>query len=98
MIYWFFYKSTLTVNLTVSFAIGFLGIIWGGTFMAFPVSFTTVGLFFALLYKETVCPNEYYFYYNRGISKIKLISICLLVNIVVSAPLILIILHYVSPA
>jgi hypothetical protein len=60
----------------------------------FSICFVSIGLFFAFLYKEIACPHEYYFYYNRGISKIKLIFFCLFVSILPSA-LILIILHYV---
>jgi hypothetical protein len=90
MIYWFFYRSTLTVNLIVSLMIGFIAGI-----TVFAVSLITVGLFLAFLYKEVACPHEYCFYYNRGISKIKLVFFCLLVN-TVPASLILIIVHYAS--
>ena len=89
--YWAFYKSTVTINLVVSLAIGLVST----SIIVFAVSLVTIGLFFAFLYKEIVCPQEYYFYYNQGISKIKLILFCLLVNIFPST-LILIILHYVA--
>jgi hypothetical protein len=100
MIYWAFYKSTVTVNLAVSFAISCIlflqGAIWNGI-ATFAVSLITVGLFLAFLYKEAVCPQEYYFYYNRGISKIKLIIFCFCVNVPPSA-VILTIVHYATSA
>ena len=89
--YWAFYKSTVTINLVVSLAIGLVST----SIIVFAVNLVTIGLFFTFLYKEIVCPQEYYFYYNQGISKIKLILFCLLVNIFPST-LILIILHYVA--
>jgi len=96
--YWFFYKSTLTVNLVVSFLIGLISLMISPVSVCinvFAISLVSSGLFFAFLYKEIVCPHEYYFYYNRGISKLKLILFCVLVN-ALPTTLILIIAHYVS--
>ena len=92
-IYWAFYKSTITVNLVVSLSIGVVS----RSITVFAISLVSIGLFFAFLYKEAVCPQEYYFYYNRKISKIKLIIFCFLVSILPSS-LILIIVHYVASA
>ena len=98
MLYWAFYKSTVTLNICVSFAVAFLGMIYDGNFLVlFAGSFLTVGLLAVFLYKEIACPLEYYFYYNRGITKTKLIIFCLLVNIL-PATLILTITLYVSSA
>ena len=85
--YWFFYKSTVTINLVVSLMVGLVS---GISITVFAVSFVTAGLFFALLYKEVVCSQEYYYYYNRGISKIKLIIFCVFVNILASALILII--------
>lgn len=93
LIYWTFYKSTVTINLAVSLIICIIA----RSVTVFAVGLVTFGLFFAFLYKEVVRPHEYYFYYNQGISKIKLIIFCLFVNILPSA-LILIITHYVTSA
>ena len=96
--YWFFYKSTFTVNLVVSFLIGLISLMISPVSVCinvFAISLVSSGLFFAFLYKEIVCPHEYYFYYNRGISKLKLILFCVLVN-ALPTTLILIIAHYVS--
>jgi Zn-dependent protease len=86
--YWAFYKSTVTINLVVSLMVGLVTV----SITVFAIGLVTFGLFFAFLYKEVVRPQEYYFYFNRGISKIKLIIFCILVNILPSA-LILIILQ-----
>ena len=77
LIYWAFYKSTITINLVVSLMVGLVST----SITIFAVSLVTFGLFFAFLYKEVVRPYEYYFYYNRGISKIKLIVFCLIFEI-----------------
>ena len=90
-IYWAFYKSTVTINLVVSLMFGIVS----RSIIVFAISLVSIGLFFAFLYKEVVRPQEYYFYYNRGISQIKLIIFCMLVNILPSA-LILIIYNYVT--
>ena len=97
-LYWAFYKSTITLNISVSFAIAVTCMIFGGNFfVVFAGSFMSVGALVAFLYKEIFSPFEYYFYYNRGISKIKLIIFCLLFNIL-PATIILIIVNHVAPA
>ena len=96
MLYWAFYKSTVILNIVVSFAIALLGMVYGGNFfIVFAGCFMSVGLLAALLYKEIDCSMEYYFYYNQSISKIKLIVFCLLFNILPSA-LILTIVYYAA--
>jgi hypothetical protein len=94
MIYWAFYRSTVTVNFAVSFTVSFVTLMLGfipGCFTVFAVSLITAGLFLAFMYKEVVCPQEYYFYYNRGISKIKLILFCFFVNALPSALILIIV-------
>jgi len=93
-LYLAFYKSTVILNLCVSLAIAF---ITGQFFVFFAISFATFGLLAVFLFQEIVRPLEYYFYYNRGISKIKLIIFCLLVNLLLGT-LFLTILHYVTSA
>jgi len=91
-LYWAFYKSTLNINLVVSLLVFLVS---SGSITFFAISFVFFGLFFALLYKEIARPREYYFYYNWGITKIKLMIFCVFVNILPSA-LILIIAYYVA--
>ena len=91
--YWTFYRSTVTLNICVSFVVAFLT--RGDLFFYFPVCFATIGLLAVFLYKEIARPLEYYFYYNRSISKIKLMLFCFIVNILL-AVLILTIIIYVA--
>ena len=89
--YWAFYKSTIAVNLCVSLAIFAIT----QNIYIFAASIVLFGPLCAFLYKEVVKPLEYYFYYNRGISKTKLIIFCLIVNILPST-MISLIAYYVA--
>jgi len=95
--YWIYYKSTIVINLCVSIAIILIASFYGAEVIIyiFAVSLAFIGPLFAFLYKEIVKPLEYYFYYNRGITKFKLMSFCLTVNTLL-ALLISIIAYYVS--
>lgn len=46
-------------------------------------------------YFEITRKNEYYFYYNIGLSRIKLLMFCYLLHIIIVVP-ILFIMHYVK--
>ena len=87
-LYWEFHKSTLLINWTASIALALLTM----SPFVFPISTMTGGTFFSLLYKEFTAKNEYYFYYNRGISKINLMVINLTLNILLGLILLYIIL------
>jgi hypothetical protein len=58
-----------------------------------PIMSMTGGPLISLFYKEVSRKNEYYFYYNRGISKISLIVMSLAFNALVGVILISIIQH-----
>ena len=51
---------------------------------AFSLGNVAIGPAFALFVKELSRSGEYYFYYNRSISKIKLIIIYMVLNILLS--------------
>ena len=99
MFYWSYYKSTIVINLCVSVAIVLIAYLLYGdvSFYLFAASIAFIGPPFVFLYKEIVRPLEYFFYYNRAITKIKLISFCLTVNILL-ATIISIIVYYVTSA
>jgi len=80
--YWAYYKSTIVLNLCVSIAITLIANFYGAdvSLYLFAISLAFIGPAFAFLYKEIVRPLEYYFYYNRGITKVKLMVFCLTVN------------------
>ena len=94
--YLLFFWSTLLISIPAAIAITF---VTGSTFMQIVVAdsspvlsvlssvlkvWFTGGLAASLLYKETVRKSEYYFFYNAGISKIKLIVVSLILYILSS--------------
>ena len=85
--YWEFHKSTLIINWAIS--VGFSMILL--SLLSIPVMSMTGGPLISIFYKEISRKNEYYFYYNRGISKIKLIVVSLILNVLVGIILISII-------
>jgi hypothetical protein len=109
-LYWAFYKSTITLNYGISFMFALVAPAMAGGFLPGEVSAETypeavcryfaysivfLGPEVAIIYKNMVRPSEYYFYYNQGISLIKLIYCCLVVNIP-AATSALILRHYVA--
>ncbi len=74
-----FYKSTLT--LSICFSVVFAIIAWPAFMRFFGVAFMSGGTVISLMYKEISQQKEYYFYYNRGISKIMLLISCAALNV-----------------
>jgi hypothetical protein len=86
--YFQFYKSTLGINVSFSLFISFLLYFIGKRPIAysFAIFFMSLGYLFSILIKESSFSNKsvYYFYYNYGITKIKLFIIAGIVNILIS--------------
>jgi hypothetical protein len=86
-LYFQFYKITLVLNWSPSIALAAFFYIMSGEnyilylFALFSMSF---GFIFSIIIKESTFSkkDEYYFYYNFGITKIKLFMICEFLNIV----------------
>ena len=103
-LHWEYFKSTLVLNLTSSVLLAFVVYLTLIT-LPEPPSFHIVyirccmfgGPLLCLLYKEMSGRNEYYFYYNRGISKLSLF-ITTLSTYLLTGNLLIIILHYVKLA
>ncbi|HEX9152138.1 MAG TPA: hypothetical protein VF842_08650 [Flavobacterium sp.] len=74
-----FYKSTLTITLSISV----LAWVLAG-FETFKCVLVVFGFLISILVKEVNAKNEYLFYYNNGISKIKLLTFSFLMNFVFS--------------
>ena len=82
--YWAFYKSAMTVSYSCSLIFVLAAPVLSPDIIiqydSFPVllgylfslSNITIGPAFAIMYKELFRSGEYFFYYNRSISKIKL--------------------------
>jgi len=77
-LYWEFHKSTIVINWAFSIALSV-----SSSPLLLPVLTMTGGPLISLFYKEISRNNEYYFYYNRSISKVNLIAISLGLNVFV---------------
>ena len=104
-LHWEYFKSTLVLNLASSvlfafFVISFLKSL-PGPIPSFPVIYIRCcmvgGPLLCFLYKEISRKNEYYFYYNRGITKLSL-WIVTLVTYILSGTLLINILEYAKLA
>jgi len=69
--FWMFYKKLVIPALSMSAAIASMAFINSGNFSFkwFGISYIIVVPMFQYYIYETRNPNEYYFYYNMGISK-----------------------------
>jgi hypothetical protein len=63
--------------------------------LVFVISILSAGFFLSVFFFELSRKNEYYFYYNLGLSKIKLLFLTYLLHIIFILPF-LIILYYVN--
>ena len=93
-----FYKSTLSLSITCAALIAALSIfnIWAMLF-AFGVCFLSGGTVITLLYKELSKKDEYYFYYNKGLTKLSLILTCATGNLIAGLLLIALSLYAKHP-
>lgn len=71
-----FFKTTLLINLAVSSC----SIVFGG-FDVFYVAFVSFGFLLSILFKEVYRKQDYLFYANNGVSKVKLIMFSYFLNI-----------------
>ena len=91
-LHWEFYKSTVVLNILFSLAISLFALDMFA--ILFPISLITVGPALSLFYNEITHQHTYYFYYNKGISKIWLMVGNLILNTVIGISLVAI-LSYV---
>lgn len=77
-----FYKSTLTISLSVATMCAAFGLFIShrALMTMFALGLMTGGTVSSLLYKEMTSKHEYYFYYNVSISKATLLLSCVLIN------------------
>lgn len=76
-LYWFFFRSTLTITLIVALAVAFLRYAVASdhaVMMLFNLyaGSLPIGLLMDYLYKELSFKEQYYFFYNRGMGKLRL--------------------------
>lgn len=72
----YFYKSTLSINLSLSV----FSVLFGGL-ENFGVVFLSVGFVSSLVFKEIYAKNDYLFYFNNGVSKTQLWFFSYLLNL-----------------
>lgn len=75
-----YYKILLSINLPFSYIFKFIY----GT-QAFLLTFCTFGLLLSAFFFELYYKQRYYFYYNKGFSKFKLIGFSFLGNLLFAA-------------
>jgi len=83
-----FYKSTLLFSIVCGIALGALN--FHDFFVAFGFSFLSAGTVIGLTYKEVSKQHEYYFYYNKGLTKKALITSCAFINLAIGVLIIVI--------
>jgi len=78
--YWQFYKSIFPFIAGFSIlCILFSGLVWGF------VLFATISLLFGFMGFRFFYNDEYYFYYNLGITKWRLLKVSFIINLTVGA-------------
>jgi len=86
-----FYKDVILYILIFTF----ICVLLFGIAAAFLI-FITLGIFIGFLVFELLKKEEYYFYYNLGITKWKLFKVVFLINLVIGTPIVLILLLITS--
>ncbi|AFL82477.1 hypothetical protein Aeqsu_3039 [Aequorivita sublithincola DSM 14238] len=85
--YWQFYKTIFPFIAAFSImSLLYLGLLW-----AF-VLFATAGLSIGFLGFQTFYYNQFYFYFNLGITKWKLFKVSFIINLLVGIPIFLVLL------
>ncbi|MCH7402240.1 hypothetical protein ACFOUP_18460 [Belliella kenyensis] len=79
-----YYREINSFNLPFSILIGFLFLVLDENFLrGFMLSFISGGMFIALYLFEKRYKEKYYFYFNRGYSKLKLIAYTQVFNVLI---------------
>ena len=82
-----FFQYLLAVNLFNFLASLILSIAFG--FSYFPVFFCTFGLALGIFMYSFYFKQQYYFYYNMGFTRAKLIRMVFITNLILAAPFII---------
>jgi len=82
-----FYKSVILYILIFTF----ICMLLFGIAAAFLI-FITLGIFIGFFVFELLNKEEYYFYYNLGITKWKLFKVVFLINLIIGTPIVLVLL------
>lgn len=89
--YWQFYKTIFPFIAAFSIlGIAFMGLYWGF------VLFVTFGLLIGFLGFQYFYSDQFYFYFNLGLTKWKLIGASFLLNLLIGIPLFSILIIFIS--
>lgn len=80
---WLYYKDLIRFNIPFSIIVGLVGMFVSGFLNAFCFSFLTGGFLLSIYFYNLRYSSQYYFYYNKGLTKIHLWSGCCMINVVV---------------
>lgn len=76
-----FYKELLSINVTISICLAVLTHDGFGIY-GFPFSFMSAGYLLSLAYFEVTKSNQYYFYFNKSLSRLYLFLSACFINAV----------------
>jgi len=89
--YWQFYKTIFPFIIAFSIlSMLYLGLIWGF------LLFATIGLSIGFFGFRTFYNDQFYFYFNLGITKWKLFKASFLINLLVGIPIFSVLLIFIS--
>lgn len=83
-----YYKELLLINSSVSICLGLLTYMLFKAY-GFPIAFMTGGYLLSLGYFELSKKKQYYFYFNKGLSKLQLYISSFIINTVIGLLLLL---------
>jgi hypothetical protein len=103
-IYLLYFKSVLKTNALVSIMLTILSLLLSFNetthhsafyivISSYIIWIMTGGFLLSFLYFQISKKNEYYFYYNMGLSKVKLVVIAYLFHFIIISPFILILFY-----
>jgi hypothetical protein len=80
-----YYKDIQLINLPLSLAAALLASIEGAFLKVFIITFLSGGFLMSIYFFEQKRAAQYFFYYNKGLSKIRLLLLTYLINILLVA-------------
>jgi hypothetical protein len=92
-----YYQSLFLINVGVSILFSFLMGMGKNFFEYFYLCFVLAGFFVSALYFHYFRKQEYYFYYNRSCSKLRLIISAFVLNLIIGTLILQIVRHAKLP-
>jgi hypothetical protein len=80
-----YYKDIQLINLPLSLVAGLLASIEDSFLRVFIITFLSGGFLISIYFFEQRCAEQYFFYYNKGLSKTRLLLSTYVINILAVA-------------